>query len=120
MLENGRFTLEECTPFELTKYTTYDGKIVAKEVMVRVRKVPLGEIRDRLLKRHQKYMRLPLDSSIEQLSCSEFLQALDKLDNTTHEGYTTEELRTLLSCYQRTRSLTLWHDHATLLWSRFM
>ena len=65
-------------------------------------------------------MRLPLDSSIEQLSRSKLLQALDKLDNTTHEEYTTEELRTLLSRYQRTRSLALWHDHATLLGSGFI
>lgn len=98
MRENGRFTLgEECTHFQLTKYTPCDGKIVAKEVLVCGRKIPLLEIRDRLIKRHEKYMRLPPDSAIEQLSRSKLLQALSMLDNATHEEYATEELRKQLS-----------------------
>ena len=116
MLDNGRFTLgEECTPYELTRYTPHEGKIVAREVRVHGRKIPLEEIRERLLKRHQKYMCLPLESAIEQLPRTELSQALNKLDNAPNDNYTTEELHTRFYNYQSTRSLALWHDHATLL-----
>ena len=118
---NRRFTLgEQCTPYELTRYTPHKGKIVAREVRVCGRKIPLEEIRERLLKRHQKYMRLPLESTIEQLPHSELLQALNKLDNAPNDNYTTEELRIRLHNYQRTRSLALWHDRANLLGSGFI
>ena len=91
---------EECTPYELTRYTPHEGKTVAREVRVCGRKIPLEEIRERLLKRHQKYMRLPLESAIEQLPRTELLQALNKLDNAPNDNYTTEELRTHFYNYQ--------------------
>ena len=58
MLASGRFSLgEECTPYKITKYTLKDGKLSPYDILVQARKVPLQQIRQRLLTKHQQFMR---------------------------------------------------------------
>ena len=78
MVASGRFCLgEECAPFKITKYTLHDGRLSHHDILVHARKIPLFEICQKLLAKHQKYMR-PASTEI-------------------------------------TRSLCMWHDHATIL-----
>ncbi len=78
MITSGRFTLgEECAPYKLTKYIPIDGKLTPHDILVHARKVPLKQLRQKLLEKQLKYMRLTPSS--------------------------------------RSRSLCMWHDHATIL-----
>lgn len=78
MITSGRFTLgEECTPYKITKYIPVNGELTPHDILVHARKVPLRELRQKLLNRQQKYMRLTPNN--------------------------------------RSRSLCMWHDHATIL-----
>ena len=78
MLTSGRFTLgEECTPYKVTKYVPINGVLTPQDTLVHARKVPLRQLREKLLQNQEKYMRLtPTNTS---------------------------------------RSLCMWHDHATIL-----
>lgn len=52
MLSSGRFTLgEECTPYTLTRYKVVDSVMTPHDHHVQGRKVPLIDIRQRLLNR---------------------------------------------------------------------
>lgn len=56
---SGRFTLgEECSPYKLIKYVPKNGSMSQEEVLIKARKVPLREIREKLLRKQRKYMRL--------------------------------------------------------------
>ncbi len=56
MISSGRFTLgEECAPYKITKYTLVDGMMTPQDTFVQARKVPLNEIRQRILDKHLKY-----------------------------------------------------------------
>ena len=65
MVSSGRFNLgEECAPYTITKYSLVDGVMTPSKVKVEGRKVPLTELRQRLLRKQLKYMRLTPQSNI--------------------------------------------------------
>ncbi len=112
MVSSGRFTLgEECAPYTITKYRMVDGIMTPHEHQVQGRKVPLSELRQRLLRKQLKYMRLTPESTIATMSRQELTKRL----NVQGDGKSEEELRELLRLAQRSRSLCMWHDHATIL-----
>ena len=112
MISSGRFTLgEECVPYTLTKYSMVSGVMTPHELQVQGRKVPLTEIRQRLLHRQLKYMRLTPESTIATMTRPELTKRL----NMKFDGKSEEELRELLCQAQKSRSLCMWHDHATIL-----
>lgn len=115
MIKSGRFTLgEECALYKLVKYVSVSGKLTPQETVVMARKIPLAEICKRLLAEQQKYMRLTSDSDINALEDSDLAERLHSLGCST-TNKTHEQLCTTLATYERTRSLVLWHDHATIL-----
>ena len=71
----------------------------------------LTEIRQRLLHRQLKYMRLTPEASIATMTRPELTKRL----NVKCDGKSEEELRELLRQGQKSRSLCMWHDHATIL-----
>ena len=115
MIHSGHFTLgEECAPYKITKYVPVQGKITPQEIVVMARKIPLAEIRLRLLKKQKQYMRLSSDSVIKSLPLTELIERLEKVGYKTQDK-NHEELCTALATSERSRSLAMWHDHATIL-----
>ena len=71
---------EVCTPYTLIKSSVIDGEIVNVTKEVCGRKISLDDIRKKLLKKHEKFMRLQTDEEIESLDLQEVKR---KLTNTT-------------------------------------
>ena len=121
LIDSGELILgEPCSPYTLTRYTTKEGKTIAKEVTVYGRKIPLATLREKLLKNHTKFMRLLDDHAIAQLTREQLLTAVRKVYHTVPDTTSTDELQTLLAKAQRQRCLVLWHDHATILSTGFL
>ncbi len=121
MISAGRFTLgEECAPYALKKFIPNNGQIIVKDVLIYGRKVPLEDIRNRLLKKQERYMRLDSNEAFDAMSHTQLLESLQAYCTTVNESFSDSELQMLLRGYQRGRSLALWHDHATILGSGFI
>lgn len=68
MITSGRFTLgEECAPYRITKYVPINGKLTPQDIQVHARKVPLVQLREKLLEKHIQYMRLTPNSTARSL-----------------------------------------------------
>ena len=68
MVLSGEIHLgEACSPQKLTKYLTVNGKVEILEVSIEGRKIPILDIRQRLLKKQEKYMHLFSDERIESM-----------------------------------------------------
>ena len=112
MISSGRFTLgEECAPYTITKYSMVDGIMTPHDHQIQGRKVPLKEIRQKLLNKQLQYMRLTTESAIATMTRPQLIKRL----NMSGDGKTDEELRELLKQAQRSRAICFWHDHATIL-----
>lgn len=121
MIEADRFTLgEQCAPYQLTRYVPENGKLIPHQVTIYGRKVPLLEIRKRLLVKQEKYMRLLTDAVLFSMSGIQLLDELCRFGWSSEELITHNDMCATLAKYQRHRSLTLWHDHATILGSGFI
>ena len=117
MISSGRFTLgEECVPYTITRYTMVDGIMTPHNLTIQARKIPLTQIRQQLLNRHQKYMRLTPESTIMAMSKQELTKKLDLKSSSMSE----DDLRQLLLQRERSRSLCMWYDHGTILKTGFI
>ncbi len=69
MIQTGELTLgEQCQPCTIQKYTTSNGSVSKSENTVYGRKIPLTDIRQKLIQRHEKYMHLHTDREISEMS----------------------------------------------------
>ncbi len=70
MISSGRFSLgEECAPYKITRYVYENGQLTPY-TFVQARKVPLKQIRERLLNKHLQYMRLtPSTQQVSRCLC---------------------------------------------------
>ena len=65
MVDSGQLSLGiPCAPFTLVHYSTKNGQLEKNEVVVTGRKFPLSELREKLLKKQEKYMRLHTDDGM--------------------------------------------------------
>ena len=113
MISSGRFMLgEECTPYKVTKYKPDNGTMTPYDIFIHARKVPLKLLRQRLLSKQIKYMRLTPLSDINAMTR---VQVTEKLPALNCDSMSHEELCQQLFNYERSRSLCMWHDHATIL-----
>ena len=120
MIASGELSLgEPCTPYTLTKHVTSEGIVSPLQVQVYGRKFSLLSLRNKLLKAHERYMRLPTDSDLANLTQTELLETCTRFDIGV-EDMQTDQLRHVLAKHQRQRSLVIWHDHATVLNSGFI
>ena len=78
------------------------------------RKFLLLQIRQDLLSKHEKYMRLMTNAEIESMSYSDLSSMLSQY-NYQVSNETLSEQQKMVKAFQRTRSLILWHDHGTIL-----
>ena len=116
MLSSGRFTLgEECAPYTLIKYVPKNGKISKEEIVIKARKIPLHEIRQRLLRKQRKYMRLTPTAVMSNMTDSQLTDRLKTIGYPMCDEMSHQELCKVLSSCECSRSLAMWHDHATIL-----
>lgn len=116
MVASGHFILgEECAPYSITRFRIVNDQLSPQDVTVHARKVPLKEIRERLLHKHSQYMRLTPTRILNSMTTAELTERLKALHYSTCSTMTREQLCQLLVCCERTQSLALWHDHATIL-----
>ena len=92
-----------------------DGNIIEKRVQIYGRKIPLLEIRERLMKQHQRYMRLTTDEDLEALTRPDLILMATNCHLHLPPDVSDVQLRDQLALAQRTRTLALWHDHSTIL-----
>ena len=93
-----------------------DNTIIVDEVVVHGRKIPMTEIRKKIFKDHNPYMRLRSDEDFEILTREELTDELHDLGE--HEPifteYSTTMLKELRKNFERTRHLMFWHDGLVL------
>ena len=114
LVESGELTIgEPCTPYVMTKcIVNSEGEIEVRPTEICGRKIPLLELRQKLLDKHLKYMRI----GNQRVKTTEELLAM-----ATRAGYQysstldTEAAFTELESYQSMRNLAIWHDHSTIL-----
>ena len=110
MITTGELTLgEQCHPCTIIKYNTSNGTVTKSESTVYGRKIPLTDIRQKLIRRHEKYMHLHTDREILEMSAIQLTEDLPPHDTSL------QNLREKLKKSERTRTIAIWHDHATIL-----
>ena len=115
-IEDGTYSIGiDCAPKEMTVVTCRDGEVVEQPVTIYSRKVPMNEIRQRLLKNQEKYMRLQTDEQVDALSKDEAITFLKQNQEHQFADMEITELRAKVKSLQRNRHLVMWHDHGTIL-----
>lgn len=111
LIETGEFLLgEPCSPFTLTKNT---GIVESRSVVVYGRKLPLTEVRTRILTiKQEKFMHLFTDEKIGAMTSDELKSCISKVEEPSGS---LDDLRRRLKSLQRTHHLALWHDHSSIL-----
>ena len=104
---------QACCPYNITQFIVKDGNVSKETKVVQGRKIPFHELRLKLLQSHEQFMHLYPDEKIQIMEKNELQQHLSKC--LCIESASVEEMRELLTAMQRTRTLSLWHDHATIL-----
>ena len=116
MVQSGKLSLGiPCVPFKLVKFTPKDGELIRREISIIGRKIPLQEVRAKLLRKHEMYMRLNEDAEIDKMTVPEMQSLLVTCNHPIIPNSTPDQLRSTLRKIQRTRTLVLWHDHGVLL-----
>ena len=95
---------ESCSPYTIVKSSVHDGKLENVTLKVYGRKIPLLEIRKRILKKHEKFMYLYSDKQIDSMSLEEVklkLESIGELSSEVNDHYG------LLKQLQRSRKLVL-------------
>ena len=111
LIEIGKLNLgEPCSPYSVIKSSVVDGQLQNITSDVFGRKISMLDIRKLLLSSHERFMRLSTDQEIDALADEEMKVMLESIG----EPYTDESYHTLKKL-QRSRSLTLWHDHSNIL-----
>lgn len=79
-----------CAPYTVTHYSAQEDQLITKKIIVRGRKFRLKELRQKLLKRHEKYMQLNTDEEIETMSLEQLQSQVSSLSdcNTRVTKYT--------------------------------
>ena len=116
MVESGEVSLGvSCVPYKIEKFSTKNGQLERTEIVVFGRKFPLLDLRKKFLAEHEQYMCLQTDEQIDTMSLTTLQSTADQYHLQLSPDITTEELRTTIKHFQRSRSLIIWHDHGTIL-----
>ena len=116
MIEQGEIQLGvACSPYTIHKYVVKQGKVHAEDIQVEGRKIPLYDIRKKLLLKNEKFMHLYSDAKINAMDIDEVRRTIKVNKKDVDTEASLDELRMTLKQLQRTRTLAMWHDHATIL-----
>ena len=114
MIDNGELLIgEPCTPFTISKVIiNSDLSVETKEVIIHGRKIPLHELRQRLLNNQERYMRL---IKTTDMSRNQLIERLQSLHIEYDSSSSIDSLREVLDKAQHKRTIAMWHDHSTIL-----
>ena len=116
MIDRGELHLGiPCSPNTVTRTTVKEGQIIQEETQVYGRKIPLLQLRQKILENQSEFMRLESDEQIDSKPHNELLEHFKQFNVEQDSAQTVEQLREKLKEAQRTRHLLFWHDHATIL-----
>ena len=116
-IANGTYLIGNLiVPQKFEKTVLRNNKIIVEEVEIRGRKIPMAEIRKKMLKNHREYMRLRSNAEFSEFTrekITEELKQLNELPN-NFENNLKETLIEKRKTLERTRHLMFWHDGSTL------
>ena len=114
LVESGELTIgEPCTPYVKTKCIVItEGEIEVMPIEICGRKIPLLELRQMLLDKQLKYMRI---GNLRTKTKEELLEMAMSVGYQCSPSLDVEEAYAELESYQRIRNLAMWHDHSTIL-----
>ena len=116
MIEEGQLSIGiPCVPYNVTSVTTCNGRLVENETQVYGRKMPLTSLRIKLLLQLEKWMRLPSDKELEQMSRTTIVNLFKEVGIKADANDSDDQLRKKIKLATRTRHLLFWHDHSTIL-----
>ena len=117
MIADGRLKIgEPCTPYTMTRFkTSTGGRLFEQSVTISGRKFSLLDIQAEMLVQHQQYIHLYSDDQIQAMTADEIKHFLHCHGIHADDKQMLSDLQNLLAKSQRTRTLVLWHDHATIL-----
>ena len=114
-IENGIYKVGDLTvPQEFKKITINQEKIATENVYISGRKIPLKEIRNELLDRNRKYMRLITHEELHKLTEMDLGKYLKDINEYNITNYDAETLKQKIKTFQWTRYLMMWHDCSTI------
>ena len=116
-IESGDIRIgQDVVPTACPRYTVQHGELTLESTDVYARKIPLLEIRERLLKQHEELgiVRQNPDEYYATLSEEVVKTKLTELHETIDPILTPEELREKLKSLNHHRLLKVWHDHSEI------
>ena len=97
-----------------------DNKPEKVEFTVEGRKHTMLELREKLLKKHEKYMRLNSDDYFDNLTQAEVQTKLSMLDESMNSENNLNGMRKYLKKLERSRNIQVWHDASTIFFIFFI
>ena len=116
-IDSGEISIgKEICPTSYSRYTAHEGEIRQDNIQVNARKIPLIEIRKKLLDKHEELglMRLHSDEYYTALSTDVVKEKLLELHEHIEAHMSEEQLRAKLKSISRIRHLKVWHDHSDI------
>ena len=93
MVDSGKLSLGiPCVPFKLVKFIPSNGELVKREISIIERKFPLKEVRQKLLKKHEMYMRLNQNNEINKMTVAEMQSFLVKCKHPNNPNSISDQL----------------------------
>ncbi len=109
---------KEVVPYTVTRFKVdaENHHIVRQEQQISARKIPLVEIRRRLLERHEDLgiIRGLTDEELDALTPATLTKCLTELHIPYSEVESSQSLRQKLKDAYRTRHIKVWHDHSSI------
>ena len=102
-------------PQKFEKTSVRDNEIITEEIVIEGRKIPLRDIRIKMLKDHQKFMRiyLEVENHKEKNDMLQFLRNINEY-HPSFDKLTEAELSNKITAIKQTRNLMFWHDGSTI------
>ena len=79
------------------------------------RKIPLLDLWEKLLQKHEPFMHLHTDEEVSSLRKHDLLHMYKQRNLQLPADLSVESLRANLKDSKRTRTIGIWHDHAAIL-----
>ena len=117
-IAEGRYLIgEPCVESVLVRYKAEDGSVKREEITINARRIPVLEIRKRLLAKHTQMgiMHLETDDKFLGMSREVIVKRLEAIHEPVYMPEITEHLREKLKHSQHVRHFVEWHDHSTLV-----
>ena len=113
-IQSGKVSIGHLiNPKTYVKYVVKNGVISTTEFIVEGHKHKMYEIREKLFKKQQIYMRLNTDDYFKNITLEELTKRLNQL-NELEDNMDEKEMSAKLMQLERSRNIQMWHDASTI------